>query len=571
MTQPGIRIENDVGIVMRDGVTLRADIFRPDGDGPFPTIVMRTPYDKRRAFAYYFYDPIRVARNGYVVIFQDCRGCFASEGEFYPWRHESKDGYDTIEWVAAQSWSNQKVGMYGYSYPGSTQWAAAEERPPHLSAIAPGSFPQTVKGLIFRGGVFQLQLAQLWTLTIGAMLGRRQSGRPAKTDYLKQVAASLSDVSREARSLPLSQWSIAENEPVAFYRDWLRHPECDDYWEKLNLPSFSDTDLPSYVIGGWYDVVTAAGVLSTFTKLASSKKDGRSRVKLIMGPWGHEMHLMQKVGDHDFGLFASGDAVDLVGLHLRWFDCWLKGIDNGVVDEPPVRIFVMGDNAWRNENEWPLARTRYTKYFFRSRGSAPGTGGRLALESPSEEAPDSYTYDPLRPVPTEGGSILDMQRGFGPVDQRAVETRADVVVYSTDPLEKEIEVTGPVVVKLFAQSSAPDTDFTAKLVDVWPNGEAYGVLDGIVRARYRSSDAAPSFITPDTVYEYSIDLAATSIVFKAGHKVRIEISSSNFPKYDRNPNTGHPIGVDDVMRTAEQKIFHNLTHPSHVILPIIPR
>jgi putative CocE/NonD family hydrolase len=564
-----VKIETDVPIAMRDGVKLRADIFRPEGDGPFPTIVMRTPYDKRRAFAYYFYDPIRMARSGYAVVFQDCRGCFTSEGTFYPWRHESKDGYDTIEWAARQNWSNKKVGMYGYSYPGSVQWAAAAERPPHLTAIAPGSSPETVKDLVFRGGVFQLQLAQLWTLTIAAMLRRRESAHQGSAKYLGQVAASLSDLSREARFLPLNGWQIAANEPPTFYRDWLQHPDRDDYWQKLDLPSFSNADLPTYIIGGWYDVMTAAGVLSTFTKLAS-KGDPR-RVKLIMGPWGHEMHLMQKVGDHDFGISAAGDAVDLVGLHLRWFDYWLKGIDNGVVDEAPVRIFVMGDNLWRDENEWPLARTQYTKYYFRSGASSHGGGGGLTLEPPGEEAPESYTYDPSDPVPTEGGSILDMQRGFGPLDQRQVEARTDVLVYSTEPLVSDLETTGPVVVMLYAESSEIDTDFTAKLVDVWPNGEAYVVLDGIVRARYRSSDARPSFIAPAMVYEYSIDLSATSIVFKAGHRVRIEISSSNFPKYDRNTNTGCPIGGDRLTRLATQKIFHDAANSSHVILPVIPR
>jgi putative CocE/NonD family hydrolase len=332
---------------------------------------------------------------------------------------------------------------------------------------------------------------------------------------------------------------------------------------------YDKISVPAYIIAGWYDLHTA-GTLSDYTRLDDETK---KHSKLIVGPWIHEALLMQKVGGIDYGVRASGDAIDLIGIQLRWFDYWLRGIDNGIMREPPVYIFVMGDNVWRNENEWPLARTQYTNYYLRKDGKSASVGkeGCLSLEPPSNETPDVFNYDPLDPVPTCGGGIFSTVRDCGPLDQRSIEQRPDVLVFTTPTLTKDVEVTGPVSMKLYAASSAPDTDFTAKLVDVWPNGEAYILLDGIIRARYRNSEESPSFIKAGEVYEYTIDLAATSNVFKAGHRIRVEVSSSNFPRYDRNPNTGHPIGVDAETRVANQRIFHDSERPSHLILPVIPR
>lgn len=567
-----ITTEFDAAIPMRDGTILRADIYRPSDDGAYPTVILRTPYDKSNIWNYIYFDPIRFAKSGYAVVKQDCRGCSASDGDFYPWGCEAQDGYDTVEWVADQAWSNKRVGMLGYSYPGSNQWMAAREQPPHLTAIAPGSTANTLRMGFFRGGVFQLQLAQSWVLSMAALFARRQPATAELQKHLQEVFDAFENMKREQNCLPLKAWSIPKKaDYLSFYNDWLSHPSNDEYWRKLEVVVTEKTKVPAYIIGGWHDLVSAGGSLASYTNMVQrgGSESARKNTKIIIGPWGHGLWLTQRVGEIDYGMRASAEAIDLMGIHLRWFDHWLKGIDNGILDEPPVRIFVMGDNVWRNENEWPLARTQYTNYYMHGSGQAH-TGG-LSLELPENEDPDSYDYDPLDPVPTCGGSCLGAMQDIGPIDQSVIETRADVLVYTTPELTSDLEVTGPVTMKLFAQSSAPDTDFTAKLVDVWPNGKAYILLDGIVRARYRDSDEHSSFIDPGRVYEYTIDLVATSNVFRVGHRIRVEISSSNFPKYDRNPNTGHEIGADSETLVATQKIFHDSKHPSHLILPVIPR
>jgi putative CocE/NonD family hydrolase len=293
----------------------------------------------------------------------------------------------------------------------------------------------------------------------------------------------------------------------------------------------------------------------------------RKNQKLLIGPWIHELELQNIIGELDFGKASSGDFIDVTGMHIRWFDYWLKGIDNGVMDEPPVRIFIMGDNVWRDENEWPLARTRYTKYYFHSGGQSNSSFGNGVLNTglPNEEQPDVYLYDPRNPVSTNppGQQWL--------FDQQDLEKRADILVYTSAPLETNLEVTGPIQIKLWAASSAVDTDFTGKLVDVWPNGKAYNLVDGIIRARYRLSVSEPKLIEPGRVYEYTINLGNTSNLFKVGHKIRVEISSSNFPRYDRNLNTGHPIGQDAEINMALQTIYHDRKYPSYIVLPIIPR
>jgi putative CocE/NonD family hydrolase len=297
--------------------------------------------------------------------------------------------------------------------------------------------------------------------------------------------------------------------------------------------------------------------------------------RLIIGPWFHSIMWPSIAGEVDYGVRAQGLAIDLEGIILRWFDHWLKGIDTGMLQEPPVKLFVMGENVWRDEQEWPLARARYTTYYFHSGGRANTRHGDgvLSVESPGHEPADYYLYDPRHPVPTRGGALCCWEAAVpgGAFDQRAVEERPDVLVYSTPPLPQAVEVTGPIVVTLWASSSAIDTDFTAKLVDVEPSGYARNLTDGIIRARYRQTTARPTLIEPEKVYEYTIDLWATSNLFKAGHRIRVEVSSSNFPRFDRNPNTGRPFGQDAELRPAAQTIWHDADHPSHIVLPIVPR
>jgi putative CocE/NonD family hydrolase len=330
---------------------------------------------------------------------------------------------------------------------------------------------------------------------------------------------------------------------------------------------YKQVRVPSLNVGGWYDIFTQ-GTLQNFSAMRASASTPEARQsKLLIGPWSHSTY-SSTVGDVDFG-FASTLAfinlqTDMTGLTQRWFDYWLKGIDNGVAQEPPIKIFVMGDNVWRDEQEWPLSRTRSTPFYLRR-------GGRLAAEPPGDELPDQYVYDPSDPTPTLGGSLLmHALFGAGAKDQRPIEVRADILSYATEPLTHDLEVIGPLVVKLWAASDAPDTDFVAQLVDVYPDGFAPIVADGIVRARYRNGDR-PELLQPGQPYQFTIDLWATAKVFKAGHRIRIDIASASFPRWDRNPNTGAVFGADAELRPVRQTILHYVAHPSHFVLPIVPR
>jgi putative CocE/NonD family hydrolase len=354
-----------------------------------------------------------------------------------------------------------------------------------------------------------------------------------------------------------------------FFSDNVKYMEDDNYWGRLCSPvPIGKVTVPAFHLTGWYDI-TPGEVFSNY--VAMRKKAGtepaRRNQKILAGPWVHGHAMFSTAGELDFGSPSSGLAANVTGMHIRWFDYWLKGIDNGITDEPPVRIFVMGANVWRDENEWPLARTRYTDYYFHSGGRANSRSGDgfLSPQPPDEEEADMYLYDPRNPVPSKVGPGSDGAR-----DRRDMEERPDVLVYTSAPMEKNLEITGHIAVKLCASSSAVDTDFTAKLVDVWPDGKAYNLGEGIVRARYRESVSHARLIEPGKVYEYSLDLGATSIAFLKGHRIRVEISSSDFPKWDRNLNTGHPIGQDAEIKVAVQTVFHNQEHASRIVLPVIP-
>jgi putative CocE/NonD family hydrolase len=575
LPRESIKLEINVPVEMRDGTILYADICRPAADGRYPAILTRLWHNKTGLLAgggNGYLNPIRMVRAGYAVVIQDCRGTGASEGEYYPWRGNIEDGYDSVEWTAAQPWCDGNVGMYGLSHFGYSQWMAAVAQPPHLKAICPAQHPivsrgePTVKNGVFRMGNIGVFLAHITSALSKSKLPPQELR--SIREHLKNITE---DIDKQFRFLPLKDApviKIAEKLGMApFYIDWLTHVDDNEYWKQLSSPApLEKVIIPVFQMCGWYDIFALGGNLRNY--LAMKTRGGsdlaRKNQKLVMGPWIHGTELLGTVGELNFGAASTGAFIDMTGMHIRWFDHWLKGIENGITQEPPIRIFVMGDNIWRDEFEWPLARAKYTNYYLHSGGQANSSSGNgiLSTERPDVEETDVYHYDPRNPVPTREG---------GPLDQEMVEKRTDVLVYTSTPLEADTEVTGPITIKLWAASSAVDTDFTSKLVDVWPNGKAYNLIDGIIRARYRESISETKLIEPGKVYEFTIDLGATSNVFKTGHRIRVDISSSNFPMWDRNLNTGHPIGQDAEIKVALQTIHHDKQYPSHIVLPVILR
>lgn len=569
---------------MRDGVVLRADIYRPNTSGEkYPVLLTRLPYNKELPhYAQRYVDPIKVASKGYVVIIQDVRGRFASEGEFDSYTAEANDGFDTVEWAADLPFSTGKVGMYGLSYYGYTQWLAALKRPPHLTAIFPAiTFNDLRDGVMFHGGAYELALRESWTLgTMTADLLIRKHGYTEELGRaLAQLAGHMNQMKDWFEFVPVKEWTpLKQLDTAEFFYDQLEKRIEDPAWEEISIADkYEEMDVPAYHLGGWYDCFIGP-TLKNFTEMQKKAATERARnnQKLIIGPWAHNI-FTPVIGERSFGVHSSGDWINLQGdmtsLHLRWFDYWLKDIDTKITEEHPVKLFVMGVNEWRDEQEWPLARTEYIPYYFHSQGHANSRNGdgQLAIHLPSGEPADSFVYDPQHPVPTRGGSTL--YAGvitMGTRDQSAIEDRDDVLVYTSAPLEQPLEVTGPVKVKLWASTDAPDTDFTAKFVDVMPDGTPYNLTDGIVRAKYRNG-YQPEPIIPGEMIEYEIDLWATSNVFLPGHRIRVEISSSNFPRFDRNPNTGGSTIESAEMQKARQTIFHSELYPSHILLPIIPR
>jgi uncharacterized protein len=575
-------IERNVPARMRDGTVLYADVWRPDATGTFPALITRTPYDKNqpRNASIAGVDPMRTVGEGYVVIYQDVRGRFSSQGN-WSFEHEFNDGYDSVEWAATLPYSDGNIGMFGISYLGFTQWMAATAQPPHLKAIFPMQMAAGIRDFLFPGNAFALGCALFWGAgqTADSLMRRAADGENIGSLMLGLL--NVLDTMPEAyEQLPLLGGNpvISENFPA--YGEWLSHAEDPGYWksksyaDRLNL-----VDIPVFHLGSWHDVYAGSvpALFSAMCKQGGSDKTRRSQ-KLLMGPWTHGQMASDIIGDLYMGLSATSGLIDLAGLHLKWFDYWLKGKKNGFMDEPPVRIYVMGDNKWRSEQEWPLARTVWTNFYLHSGGRANTCKGDGSLDTtqPSTDEPhDNYVYDPRDPVPTVGGPTVIPGTGIGanagPKDQARVESRSDVLVYSTPLLQQEIEVTGPITAVIFAASSALDTDWTVKLVDVHPDGRAYSVADGISRARYRNASDRADLLEPGRVYEYEIDLQSTSNVFKVGHRIRLQVSSSNFPRFSRNQNTGGSIGSDTELKSALQSILHDSGRASRVRLPVIPR
>ncbi|HET7580312.1 MAG TPA: CocE/NonD family hydrolase [Bacillales bacterium] len=573
-----VLIEKNVPCSLRDGVTLQADVYRPNDDEKYPVLMTRLPYNKDLPrYSQMLLDPIKAAGKGYVVIVQDVRGRFQSEGEFRSFLSEARDGYDAVEWAAQLPYSDGNVGMYGLSYFGYTQLAAAVEQPPHLKAIFPVmTFNDMRDGASYHGGALELGLMESWSLGNIApdLLMRKHGISPELGASLQKYAAYLNEIEDWYPDAPVKEWKPLKDLGVAdFFFEQSDHPPEDaSFWDQTSIVNqFEQLQVPAFHLAGWYDVFLGP-TLKNYTEM--KEKTGQMQ-KLIVGPWGHGI-FTPNVGERSFGIHSSADFIDLkedlTSLQLRWFDYWLKGIDAHLTDEAPVKLFVMGINQWRGEHEWPLSRTEYVPYYFDSKGHANSRNGdgRLIREKADGVAIDEYIYDPENPVPTKGGGTLYAGvMTMGPQDQGKIEDRDDVLVYTSAPIEKPLEVTGPVKVKLWAETDAPDTDFTAKLVDVMPDGTPYNLTDGIVRAKYRHG-YDPEPVKQGEVVEYEIDMWATCNVFLPGHRIRIEITSSSFPRFDRNPNTGSTMLEDPTVQQARQRIFHSEQYPSHVVLPVIP-
>jgi uncharacterized protein len=560
-----VTVERGVRAKMRDGVVLRADVYRPKAEGKFPVLLQRTPYNKAGGVEF----GLRAAARGYVVIIQDVRGRYTSEGEWYTFKHESEDGYDTVEWAAALPYSSGKVGMFGGSYVGATQVLAAIAHPPHLAGICPVVTASNYHdGWTYQGGAFEQWFNESWTSGLAEdrleRLAQRNANAMPLVSKLPLLGYPLFDAgfNEESRSLQAL---------APYFIDWLAHPSYDDYWKQWSIEDHhSQIMVPVFHVGAWYDIFLG-GTLRNYrgVKANGGSEAARRGQRLLVVIGGHAGS-GPKIGEVDFG---RESVIDEDEAMLRWYDYLLKGVANGVGGEKPVKIFVMGKNSWREEDDWPPARAESTRFYLHSGGSANGLSGDGALSTagPGAEPADHFVYDPADPVPTRGGSLCCDAAHLAPgaFDQRPVEARPDVLVYSTPAFKQDFEVTGPVSLELYASSSAVDTDFTAKLVDVWPNGFAQNLTDAIVRARYRDSQEKPELLSPGEVYKFTVDLWATSNVFLAGHKLRVEISSSNFPRFDRNLNTGEDQARATRMTKATNTIYHDRSHPSALVVPAV--
>jgi putative CocE/NonD family hydrolase len=576
------RVEKDIMVPMRDGVRLATDAWIPDGDSPAPVLLVRLPYgkDMNGLYAYGLVPNVfALVEAGYAVVYQDCRGTFRSGGEFTPMVNEPGDGADTVAWLLEQPWCDGNIGTYGASYLGFVQWASASAAAP-LKAIAPAVTTTDYYSTPWysEGGALSLHAIQTWTTMMALADVQRAvgagTGDPQALMGLVGMAADpdayLAELPVQVRPLLEKQWP--------WWGELLAHPARDDFWQNLSVADrFEDITVPALNIGGWFDIFISS-TTRTFTELKKrgGSAEARDGQRLIIGPWDH-LNSTGVYPDRKFGLMADALFADLTGAHQRFFDRWLRGQTDALAGSAPVRIFVMGIDQWRDEQDWPLPDTSYTDYYLASAGRANTADGdgELRTEAPGDERADVYLYDPRRPVPTLGGRVMSptTANAAGPVDQRRAESRADVLCYSTPVLDHPVEVTGHVSLTLFVSSSAVDTDFTGKLVDVFPDGRAIFLTDGIVRARYRDSLASPKPLAPDQVYEITLDLSVTSNVFLPGHRIRLEVSSSNFPRFDRNTNTGGIVAEDsdEDVRVAVNRVFHGPGHRSRLVLPVIDR
>ena len=552
----GIGTEMDVEIPMRDGVLLRGNLWRPDGDGPFPALLSRTPYGKSTGV------PQRLVRAGYAVMVQDSRGRYASDGEFTLFTHETKDpedGHDTVEWLAAQSWCNGRVGTFGASYNGWMQWMTAKTRPPHLVAMCARSIPLELTDVDWQGAFRPARRMHWWLTTIAPDLRRRAGWPPPHTPAEARRIWHELEHGRWLGLLPWSEVARFLPPPLDQYaRDWLEHPG-KRAWRFAE--AHAEIEVPNLDFTGWYDHCLSIDHLAGMQRNGRTER-ARTQSKAVIGPWSHATVGKRECLGLDFGPDAD---VDIADMELRWFDHWLKDIDNGVDREPPVRYFVMGAGQWKSAPTWPPPGLEDTTFYLGSAGDAarPDGSGALSATPASAVPADTYRYDPFDPVPTLWTTALMA----GASDRRQLEHRRDILVFRTPPLAADLEIAGRPEVILYAASSAPDTDFFAWLVDEDPEGAALEVACGMVRARHRNSREREDFLIPGEVTEFRIVLGHTACRFRAGHRLRLDISSSDFPNFDRNHNVGRNDLFDPELAVAEQTLYHSDTYRSRLLLP----
>ena len=572
-----IIIEQNIPSRMRDGVTLYADIYRPAEPGQYPVLITRLPYGKDIALANILpaMNILRAARSGYIVIVQDCRGCFSSEGEFDLCFHEGQDGYDTVEWAAGLPYSTGAVGMYGASYLGWTQWSAAGLRPPHLRAIAPMQTMSDWANFQFRGGAFELGDILGWRLRMS--MGKLMRGLTAAGRSNEEIGAAMraiitfSDTLTEGgyAGVPLRHLRSLEKMGLADIIGVLLDPGPGNQPSGYHV-NYTEVEVPSLNIASWFDVFQQY-TLDNFVGARTQGRGAARNAQLLVGPWTHGQVIAMPgmtVGEMNFGAAASGATInlqdDLTGIQLRWFDHWLKNVDNGIETAMPVKIFLTGENRWTELPDWPPREAKEKRLYL-------GPGDSLGFSAPSGDAGStSYTYDPANPAPTLGGNLSGLILP-GVRDQRPLSQRTDVLTFISKPLIQALHVAGRVFSDLWISSSAPDTDFVVRLIDVHPDGYMQNLCDGILRARYRHSLKEAAWLQPGEVYELKVDLWSAAHVFKPGHCLAVQVTSSSFPRWDRNWNTKEDLGAATGGRSAYQTVWHNTEHPSCMLLPVMEK
>lgn len=562
----GFLLRQNVAVPMRDGVLLRADVLLPRGSGRFPTLVYRTPYNKEEAIKNYTTFRHAVER-GYAVVVEDVRGRYASAGEFVAYQNEGRDGYDTIEWTARQPWSNGSIGTFGLSYPGAVQWLAAVESPPHLKAMVPAMTFSTPRNFFYSGGAFDMSwIAWIWDDIAPDLRVKKHLPGPQSYDRAEAAWPRLKD--KMLWTLPLD--SLPELQGVApFYYEWLRHPPEDSWWNWAELrDKYARVHAAVLNLSGWYDEdYGPEGATTNFLGLLAARKGQHdARTHLLIGPWIHGVQEtgQPKSGEREFG---SAAAINYDQVVLDWMDHYLRGMKNGVEQEKPVRLFLMGDNRWLNENTWPPADAEPTSFYLA--GAGPDRkGGTLAPAAPAEEQFSVFTSDPAHPV-------IDPHAGkLGAHDFRELAKRPDVLIFDSAPLAKDVAALGPITAEIYVSCDCPDFDLWARLLDVAPDGTAFNLMspgNDVLRASYRDPQRGRQLLSPGQVYKLTLPNMRTGNVFAVGHRIRVQISGSFFADFARNLQSGELETTSTKMREAEIRIYHDRDHPSRIVLPVVPR